>query len=151
MDDTNAILENPTIHSLAASVRGGPTQSPTAGRPLVNMSFAVNYMLGGVSPWGYHAVNLGINLACALLVYLLLRRMLAFPRLAEWSAGLDTGIAATVALLWTVHPLNSEVVNYATQRASTWALRSCVSIVTLRHATRSLPSCNTSQRMLPRT
>ena len=117
MDDTNAILENPTIHSLAASVRGGPTQSPTAGRPLVNMSFAVNYMLGGVSPWGYHAVNLGINLACALLVYLLLRRMLAFPRLAEWSAGLDTGIAATVALLWTVHPLNSEVVNYATQRS----------------------------------
>ncbi|MEQ1909770.1 MAG: hypothetical protein ABMA15_13160, partial [Vicinamibacterales bacterium] len=117
MDDTNAILENPTIHSLGSSVRGGPPQSPTAGRPLVNMSFAVNYMLGGVSPWGYHAVNLGVHLACALLVYMLLRQMLAFPRLAEWSAGRDTGIAATAALLWTVHPLNSEVINYATQRS----------------------------------
>ena len=117
MDDTNSILENQTIHSLGASVRGGPPQSPTAGRPLVNMSFAVNYMLGGVSPWGYHAVNLGVHLACALLVYMLLRQMLTLPRLAEWSAGHDTGIAATAALLWTVHPLNSEVVNYATQRS----------------------------------
>ena len=117
MDDTTAIVENPTIHSFGASVRGGPAQSPTAGRPLVNMSFAANYMLGGVSPWGYHAVNLGLHVACALLVYLLLRQLLTFPRLAEWSAGHDTGIAATAALLWTVHPLNSEVVNYAAQRS----------------------------------
>ena len=117
MDDANAILDNPTIHSLGASVRGGPPQSPTAGRPLVNISFAVNYILGGVSPWGYHAVNLGVHVACALLVFMLLRQMLTFPRLAAWSAGHDAGIAATVALLWTVHPLNSEVVNYATQRS----------------------------------
>lgn len=117
MDDTNAITDNPTIHSIGTSLRGGPMQSPTAGRPLVNMTLALNYMLGGVSPWGYHAVNLGVHVACALFVFLLLRRMSSLPRLAEWSGGHATAVATTVALLWAVHPLNSEVVNYATQRS----------------------------------
>ena len=142
MDDTNAILDNTTIHSLGASVRGGPPQSSTAGRPLVNVSFAVNYMLGGVSPWGYRAVNLGVHVACALLIFVLLRRMLAFPRLAEWSAGYDTGVAATTALLWTAHPLNSEVVNYATQRSE--ALVALAFLATLYFGIRAIGTSRTT-------
>ncbi len=55
LDDKDAIVENVTIRSVADSWRGGPVQSPTAGRPLVNVTFALNYALGGVSPAGVPA------------------------------------------------------------------------------------------------
>ena len=64
-DDDAVVAENTTIQSpsLAASLlttpRGG---APTAGRPLVNFSFAVNYAIGGLDVRGYHAVNVGVHL-----------------------------------------------------------------------------------------
>jgi len=135
-DDASTIAGNPTLHSLAASVRGGPAQSATAGRPLVNFTFAINYALHGVTPWGYHAFNLGIHLLCALLVFGLLRRVLQLPLGAAWSGESAQGLAATVALLWVVHPLNSEIVYYATQR--TEALMALAFLTTLYSGVRSL-------------
>jgi tetratricopeptide (TPR) repeat protein len=115
-DDSSAIVDNPTIRALRTSALGGPFQLPTAGRPLVNVAFAVNYALGGVEPWGYHAVNLGLHVMCAVLLFALLRRLLQFQRVEPYVAGSETPIAAAVATIWVVHPLNSEIVNYAAQR-----------------------------------
>ena len=81
-DDASTIAGNASIRTVTGSVRGGPAQSATAGRPLVNLTFAINYALHGVAPWGYHAVNLGIHLLCALLVFALLRRMFQLPLVA---------------------------------------------------------------------
>ena len=117
LDDMNAIVDNTTIHDLASGVAGGPFQSATAGRPLLNVSFALNYAAGALNPWGYHAVNIALHVACALLVFALLRRLFRLPLASSWVDGADTGLAATVALLWAVHPLNSEVIDYATQRS----------------------------------
>jgi hypothetical protein len=47
---------------------------PTAGRPLVNFSFAVNYALGGLDVRGYHLVNLACHLLSGLLVFGIVRR-----------------------------------------------------------------------------
>lgn len=116
LDDRDAVVDNVTIRSLGDSLRGGPAQSPTAGRPLANLTFALNYAWGGASPAGYHVVNLGLHLACALLVFGVVRRVLETPRAAQWTAGSAESIAGLTALLWVVHPLNSEIVNYATQR-----------------------------------
>jgi tetratricopeptide (TPR) repeat protein len=118
-DDSTAIVDNPTIRALRTSALGGPFQLPTAGRPLVNVAFAVNYALGGVEPWGYHAVNLGLHVMCAVLLFALLRRLLQFRRVGPYAGGSETSIAAAVASIWVVHPLNSEIVNYATQRTET--------------------------------
>ena len=135
-DDASAIAGNPTIQTIAASIRGGPAQSATAGRPLVNLTFGINYALHGAAPSGYHAVNLGIHLLCALLIFALLRRILQFPLAASWSGESAEGLSATVALLWVVHPLNSEIVNYATQR--TEALMALAFLSTLYCGVRSL-------------
>jgi len=116
LDDHDAIANNTTIRSLGQSLRGGPFQTPTAGRPLVNATFALNYLWGGDSPSGYQVVNLVLHLACALLVFGLIRRVLSTPRGEEWIASAGDSIAGVTALLWAVHPLNSEIVNYATQR-----------------------------------
>jgi tetratricopeptide (TPR) repeat protein len=103
-DDYVAIVQNQTIQDLSsAKVLAPEANTPLAGRPLVNLSFAVNYALGGRNPVGYRVVNLGLHIACGLLVYALVRRFLP-------------ALALAIALIWTVHPLNSEVVNYITQR-----------------------------------
>ncbi len=115
-DDAGTIVDNPTIRSIGSSLLGGPVQMATAGRPLVNLSLALNYAAGGLSPWGYHLFNLGVHIACALVLFALLRRVFAWPSLSPWIGSRAAGTAAAIALLWTVHPLTSEVVNYVTQR-----------------------------------
>ena len=85
-----------------------PHETPTAGRPAVNVSFALNYALGGREVTGYHVANITIHLLCGLAVFGIARR--AQP---------DVNAAFAIALVWTVHPLNSEAVNYVTQRSET--------------------------------
>src|SRR6202158_1773882 len=117
-DDTLSILENMQIQQWwrLGSVLFPDRELPVAGRPLVNASFAINYAIGGLDTSGYHAVNVGFHLLCALLVFGVVRRTLELPslkkRFGPWSADL----AFCVALLWTLHPLNTEAVTYVTQR-----------------------------------
>jgi Flp pilus assembly protein TadD len=105
-DDRGSVLDNHTIESLQdAAVLAAPTETPTAGRPLANLTFALNFAFGGRDVVGYHVVNIALHVACALLVLGLVTRA---------TSDLSSGVA--VALLWGLHPLNSEVVNYITQR-----------------------------------
>ena len=46
-----------------------PHETSVAGRPIANLSFAVNYAFGGREVAGYHAVNVAIHLLCALLLF----------------------------------------------------------------------------------
>lgn len=136
-DDAGTVLNNPTLRTIADSLRGGPAQSATAGRPLANLTFALNHLFG-VNPWGYHAVNLAVHIACALVLFALLRRVMRLPLAAGWSEGWDTSIAAATAMIWVVHPLNSEIVNYVTQR--TEALMALVFLTTLYCGVRAIES-----------
>src|SRR5207249_5177229 len=45
--------------------------------PLTWMSFGLNYLLGGLNPWGYHLGNLLLHTANAGLFYVVVRRLLA--------------------------------------------------------------------------
>jgi len=113
-DDETAIVTNRTIQHLwpPGDPLSPPRETPAAGRPLVNLSFALNYALGGLHETGYHAVNIAIHLGCALLLFGIVRRTLQGMQ----QPPADT-TALVVALLWTLHPLQSEVVNYITQRS----------------------------------
>ena len=105
-DDRGTITDNPTIeHLWSTDVLSAPHETPTAGRPLVNVSFALNYALGGRDVLGYHIGNVALHLLCGLVLFGIARR-----------TGVPTGGALAIALLWTVHPLSSEAVNYITQR-----------------------------------
>ena len=60
-DDPIAILDNPSIRNLSdlGQVLWPPrTGSGVTGRPVVNLSLAINYALGGTSVTGYHLANL---------------------------------------------------------------------------------------------
>jgi hypothetical protein len=56
-----------------------PRATPVAGRPLVNLSFALNYALGGLDVRGYHLFNVGIHLLAALILFGIVRRTLGLP------------------------------------------------------------------------
>jgi protein O-mannosyl-transferase len=118
-DDIPAIRRNPSIQSLWPL---GPVLVPPAGttithRPLLNLSLAVNYAVGGFDVLGYHLVNLSVHLLAALLLFGIVRRTLLLPRLAERWGSSATGLALGVALLWELHPLQTEAVSYVVQRA----------------------------------
>ena len=86
-------------------------------RPLVDWSFAVNYAIkGGSNTWGYHAVNLAVHLAAAFALFGVVRRTPHAGRLAARFAGSAWGLALAVALLWVVHPLQTQGVTYVYQR-----------------------------------
>ena len=117
-DDTAAILDNPQIREwwrLGRILLPG-RDSAAAGRPLISLSFAINYALGGVNVWGYHVWNIAAHVTCGLLLYAVLRRTFELPALATFAGGRSAGLSFAAALLWVLHPLNSEVVDYTAQR-----------------------------------
>jgi hypothetical protein len=116
-DDDGSVVENTTIRELGPAALHPDRESPTAGRPLVNLTFAINYAIGGLNVSGYHVANIAIHLLCSLVLFGLVlahARSAAHPRVR--SANTRPTLAFAVALLWVVHPLNSEAVDYITQR-----------------------------------
>jgi tetratricopeptide (TPR) repeat protein len=118
-DDHHWITWNPAIRHLwpLSSVFSPVRGSAVYGRPVLSFSFAVNYALGGENPWGYHVANMVIHLLAALALFGVVRRTLAHVP-ASFPTEHDRTLAAfAVALVWAVHPLQSESVTYVAQRA----------------------------------
>ena len=118
-DDTPSIVENQSIRHLGSLqvLAASPEAVTTTGRPLVNLSLAVNYAVGGLAVEGYHIANLTIHILAALVLFVLVRRTLLLPALSVQFGAAATGLALSVALLWAVHPLQTESVTYIVQRA----------------------------------
>jgi protein O-mannosyl-transferase len=118
LDDTCAIVGNPSIRHLGSlQVLAAPSEAVTTpGRPVANLSLAINYAIGGLKVEGYHAVNLAIHILAALALFGLVRRTLLLPTLSARFAAASTDLALTVALLWALHPLQTESVTYVVQR-----------------------------------
>ncbi len=185
-DDESWIVTNSAIHHFWP-VRAWLLPSAanaSSGRPVIALTLAINYALGGTNVWGYHAVNLAIHLLAALLLFGVVRRTLTLPRAGPIcrmglgarrpssnnfhfrqgdspifverklgqsptcfsTAARDEGrrekdeecspsalngpfalaatpLALAVALLWAVHPLQTQAVTYLIQR--------CESLVSL--------------------
>ena len=73
-------------------------------RPLTWFTFWLNYQIGGRDPLLWHAVNLALHAACAVMLYRVLLRA-ARP------------VALLGALLFAVHPIQAEAVDYVYARA----------------------------------
>ena len=103
-DDQYIIQLNPPIHTLHGWWRAFATSywpqswGGDGYRPLTMLSFRIEWAIGHGSPVVFHAVNILLYVACAVLVYLLALRLL--PPAAAWLA----------AALFAVHPVHVEAV-----------------------------------------
>lgn len=105
-------------------------------RPLIGLSLAINYAISGLNVWSYHALNLLIHLAAALALFGIVRRTLLSRALRERFGPHAFALALVVALIWTVHPLQTQSVTYIIQRGE--SLMGMFYFVTLYCAIRSL-------------
>lgn len=75
-------------------------------RQLTYFTFYLNYLAGGNSPAGFHAVNVLIHIANAILLFHLLKRFI------------EPATAAVAAAVFLVHPIQTEPVLYVYQRST---------------------------------
>ncbi len=115
-DDHHHVLENPAIRDPGYIPRfftDPSTFSRDPGiqmyRPLLMVTYAMNFAAGGDQGWGYHLVNIGLHLLVTLLLHRLLLLILPSPR--------GRGPAFAAAALFAVHPINSQAVNYISSRS----------------------------------
>jgi len=123
-DDLNAIPNNSTIRNLwpiwpvITPMEGGGT---VCGRPILNLSFALNYALGGLNVWGYHLGNLLIHISAALAFFGFLRRTFLWEVLKGRFGRDSVALALAITLLWSLHPIQTASVTYIVQRAESLA------------------------------
>ena len=119
-DDITSIPYNPSIRHLwpVGNVLFPSHQDVATvnGRPLINLTFALNYAISGTSVWSYHVVNLLIQILCGITMLGVVRRTFLQPALHDRFGRAALLLAFVVALLWTLHPLQTESVTYITQR-----------------------------------
>ncbi|XP_019854061.1 PREDICTED: transmembrane and TPR repeat-containing protein 4-like isoform X2 [Amphimedon queenslandica] len=115
-DDNEAIVSNPDVRShvtftsvFANDFWGYPISDPESHksyRPLTTLSFRLNYWMHGLSPGGYHGVNVLVHsIVCVLVHYVLM------------VAGVRRNVSWLTALLFTVHPIHTEAVANVVGRA----------------------------------
>jgi len=88
-------------------------------RPLTQLSFYVNYLITGLSPYAFRVVNTAILAAAGVALVLLLRIIFLLRETALPGSALDKrGVSLFLGLLFVVHPLQSQVVLYSWQRSA---------------------------------
>src|SRR3989337_3790587 len=111
-DDTPQIVENYQIRNLDNLLDILKGQ-----RGLTMATFAINYAIGGLNVVGYHIVNLAIHIMNGIMVYFLvfitLRGILGTDLKSTPKA---KRIAIYTALLFAVHPIQTQAVTYIVQR-----------------------------------
>lgn len=118
LDDEFTIIDNPSIRNPWAlhDVFSPPATAGTGGRPIANLTFALSHALSRLEPWGHHAFNLAFHLLAALTLYGVVRRTLATPLLCDRFGREAVVLAGAVAVLWAIHPLQTQTVTYLSQR-----------------------------------
>jgi tetratricopeptide (TPR) repeat protein len=107
-DDWNVIANNPAVHSFGALWDTMP-----GIRPLLKFSYVANWV-SGFGTIGFHGLNVILHAINALLVFAIVRRIM--PRLGV-DAGAAAPLAFRVALLFALHPAQTEAVTYVSGRS----------------------------------
>ncbi len=117
-DDDPCIINNDSLRSLRRTWNAGPEDIPGGlqRRVVGRWTFALNYAAGGLDVWGYHLVNVCIHILAALLLMGIVRRTLERPGRRSSLQEHAPLLAFSVALIWLVHPIQTESVTYIVQR-----------------------------------
>ncbi|MCP4643173.1 MAG: hypothetical protein GY851_22185 [bacterium] len=111
-EDQVVIRDNMALHAPLTFAES--LSAPRSGGPVAMLSFAMNWWVAGGSPKVFHAVNILLHLLNGVLLFLVSRRLLG--------KGVREPVAMAAAMLFVLHPANTESVNYIVGRAGVLAL-----------------------------
>jgi tetratricopeptide (TPR) repeat protein len=109
-DDDASISQNPSLRSFASALHP-PSYATVGGRPVLNLSLALSRAISPHSLWGFHLLNLLVHVGSACLLFAVVARTMS----GRPSSG--RAVALVAALLWALHPMQTESVTYLVQRA----------------------------------
>jgi protein O-mannosyl-transferase len=112
-DDNPSIVENTTIKQVNFN---NIMQILHGVRPVVYLSIMFNYMLSGLNVIGWHIFNIAVHIANSFFVYLLVLWTLNRPVLVNAYENKARRMALFAALLFGVHPIQTESVTYIITR-----------------------------------
>ncbi len=118
-DDIPSILQKPWIRGLDKIPDFIFSYSQ---RPLVILSFNINYAVSGFKEWSYHVFNITFHLLVVVLIYRL-GKLIVF-HMSEGTTSLvkvPTQMPLLAASIFAVHPLNTQAVTYISSRSSIMA------------------------------
>lgn len=125
-DDYLNVVENPLVTDLGYFVDFDRAQAdgvmPGFQRRHVGfLSYAINYRLHGYDVFGYHATNLAIHAINSLLVYAFILALFAAPGLRGTQLHNAPLAALAGAMIFALHPLQTQAVTYIAQRYASLA------------------------------
>jgi protein O-mannosyl-transferase len=132
-DDNPNIVDNHGVQphdASLASLIDAALSSPASDfkRPLASLSFAVNYLAGGLNPFGWKLTNLVIHLLNGALIFLLTRMLLIAARTTSGNRAENAPksarasmLAALITVGWMLLPINLTCVLYVVQRMESLA------------------------------
>ena len=116
-DDEHSIVLNPSLRDLGRvpAYFVDPTlfsvdPAKAMYRPLLLVTYALNFALGGPEAFGFHLTNLLIHVFAAAVVWWLALQLTGRP-----------GTALLAGMLFAIHPLTTEPVNYISSRSESLA------------------------------
>lgn len=117
IDDSFLIVENLAIRGInPLTLRlAFTTYDPELYIPLTLVSYQINYVLGGLNPFGYHLFNLLLHWGNAVLLWWMLCKLIAIVGFEKSGPGSGPGrssirVSFACALLFAIHPLHTEAV-----------------------------------------
>ena len=78
-------------------------------------SLALSYAADGADSFSFRLANLILHIGCSLLVYAVVHQLLHSPTLRARFGSDAPGLALACALIWLLHPLQSQCINYVIQ------------------------------------
>ena len=122
LDDLRKIEDNPAIRV----DQFAPVEIMKAGfqssrmRPVAFMTLALNHSLHKYDVYGYHVVNVAIHILTGFFLYLVIAATLKTASIQHRYSQPDL-IAFFAALIWLVHPIQTQSVIYIVQRTNSLA------------------------------
>ncbi len=113
-DDDQAIAENPAIKQPTAE---NIMRFISGARAVVFLSLMLNYQLNSLNPVGWHVFNVGLHIITSILLYYFLLQTFSLPSLQERYGPKARWLALFGALLFGVHPIQTESVTYIISRS----------------------------------
>lgn len=115
-DDTPAIVENYAIHRFDLK-----EIFSTSTRPILDITFAINYYFGKLNVFGYHLLNLMLHIINGVMLYFILLWTINQVNSRNPINPINFRVPLYASLIFIAHPIQTQAVTYIVSRSSVLA------------------------------